>query len=89
MTDLQTTLTDLCKMGTTFSCYSFTWGWTITIPAKGDRASRAIEFNTDQQLDLNRLEHKLWNERGFETHYLITLTQDELITLYYNEFSRK
>jgi len=89
MTDLQTTLTDLCNQGTTFSCYTFTWGWTIVIPAKGDRTPRAIEFNTEQQLDLNKLEHRLWNERGFEPHYLIGLSQDELIKLYDNEFNRK
>lgn len=89
MTDLQRTLTDLYEVGITFTCYTFTWGWTIILQTKGENTPRAIEFNTDQQLDLNNLERRLWKEKGYAPHLLITLTQDELVKTYDNEFNKK
>jgi len=88
MTDLQKTLLNLVNKTEKFKVDSYPWGWTVIIPAHGDKAAVSMEFNTDQQFDLNRLEHKLWNEKGYEPHYLIELTQDELISLYDKEFNR-
>lgn len=37
-------------------------------------------------MSTNKLEHRLWNERGYDTHYLINLTKVELLALYDTEF---
>lgn len=88
MTDLQSTLLNLVNKTEKFKVDSYPWGWTIVIPARGNRAAVTMEFTPEQQLDLNLLEHRLWQARGYEPHYLIELTRDELITLYDKEFNR-
>jgi len=35
---------------------------------------------------MNELEHRLWNERGYDIPYLEELTHKELIALYDTEF---